>query len=74
MKMQLAIIALAGLLVPATAQEGINIKATTLETIDGPPGYQTVMLIAELAPNTCAGRLAHPGVETSYMLDGRIHT
>jgi hypothetical protein len=28
------------------------IKATTFETIDSPPGYQTVMLIAELAPLT----------------------
>jgi quercetin dioxygenase-like cupin family protein len=54
----------------AQAPEGINIKATTLGTSDSPPGYETVMLIAELAPNTCSGRLTHPGVETSYILEG----
>jgi quercetin dioxygenase-like cupin family protein len=56
----------------AQVPEGINIKATTLEIIDSPPGYQTVMLIADLAPNTCSGRLTHPGVETSYMLEGEF--
>jgi quercetin dioxygenase-like cupin family protein len=54
----------------AQVPEGINIKATALEIIDSPPGYQTVMLIADLAPNTCSGRLTHPGVETLYMLEG----
>jgi quercetin dioxygenase-like cupin family protein len=56
----------------AQVPEGINIKATTLGTIESSPGYETVMLIAELAPNTCAGRLTHPGVETSYMLEGEF--
>jgi quercetin dioxygenase-like cupin family protein len=54
----------------AQVPEGINIKATPLGTIDSPPGYETVMLIAEIAPNTCSGRLTHPGVETSYILEG----
>jgi quercetin dioxygenase-like cupin family protein len=60
------------ILAPAAAQEIriLNTKATTLGTIDSPPGYQTVMLIAEVPPNTCGGRLTHPGIETSYILEG----
>jgi quercetin dioxygenase-like cupin family protein len=45
----------------AEAQEGI--KRTPLGTIDSPPGYQSVMGYAELAPNTCGGRHSHPGSE-----------
>jgi hypothetical protein len=59
------------ILAPAVAQEIriLNTKATTLGTIDSPPGYQTVMLIAEVPPNTRGGRLTHPGIETSYILE-----
>jgi hypothetical protein len=39
-------------LAPAMAQEGI--KRTPLGTIDFPPGYQSVMGLAEIAPNTCS--------------------
>jgi quercetin dioxygenase-like cupin family protein len=28
------------------------------------------MGIAEIAPGTCAGRHTHPGIETSYILEG----
>jgi quercetin dioxygenase-like cupin family protein len=55
---------------PATAQEGV--KRTMLGTIDSSPGYQTVMGIAEIAPNTCAGRHTHPGIETTYILEGEL--
>jgi quercetin dioxygenase-like cupin family protein len=72
MKMQLATVILAGLLVPATAQDGLKIKRTPLTTIDFPPGYQTIMGIAEVTPNDCGGRLTHPGVETSYVLEGSL--
>jgi quercetin dioxygenase-like cupin family protein len=72
MKMQLATVILAGLLVPAIAQEGLKIKRTPLGTIDSPPGYQTVTGLAEIAPNTCGGRLTHPGIETSYILEGEL--
>jgi quercetin dioxygenase-like cupin family protein len=30
------------------------------------------MGIAEVAPNDCGGRLTHPGVETSYILEGNL--
>ena len=53
---------------PVTAQQGLI--RTTLGTMDFPLGYQTVMVLAELAPNTCAGRHTHPGIETAYFLEG----
>ena len=61
-------IILPAFLIPALAQQGI--KRTPLGTMDFPPGYQTVMGFAELSPNTCGGRHTHPGIETSYILEG----
>ena len=63
-------IASVGLMGPTTAQEGI--KRTELGTMDFPPGYQTVKGIAEIAKGTCSGRHTHPGIETSYILEGEV--
>ena len=63
-------IAAAGLMAPATGQEGI--KRTELGTMDFPLGYQTVKGIAEIARGTCSGRHTHPGIETSYVLEGEV--
>jgi len=46
------------------AAAGTNAFAQTrtpLQTIDFPPGYETVAVIAELEPGSCTGRHAHPG-------------
>ncbi len=59
------------LLAPVFAQQS-NIKRTPLQTVDFPAGFQTVSGIAEVAAGTCAGRHTHPGVETSYVLEGDI--
>ena len=61
-------IALPALLTPVLARQ--SIKRTPLGTIDFPPGYQTVMGIAEVAPGTCVGRHTHPGNSNSYVLEG----
>jgi quercetin dioxygenase-like cupin family protein len=45
-------------------------KRTTLQTIDFPPGYETVSVIAELQPGNCTGRHTHPGAESAYVLEG----
>jgi quercetin dioxygenase-like cupin family protein len=63
-----SLIAGAGLMASATAQEGI--KRTPLGTMDFPPGYQTVKVYGEIAKGTCADRHTHPGIETSYILEG----
>jgi quercetin dioxygenase-like cupin family protein len=38
--------------------------------MDFPPGYQTVKGYAEIAKGSCSGRHTHPGIETSYILEG----
>ena len=45
-------------------------KRTTLQTIDFPPGYETVSVIAELESGSCTGRHTHPGAESAYVLEG----
>jgi quercetin dioxygenase-like cupin family protein len=73
MKLATGLVAAIGIVVPAflmsaLAQQGI--KRTPLGTMDFPPGFQTMMGFAEIAPGTCGGRHTHPGIETSYILDG----
>jgi len=67
-----AIAALAAMFVVASAAAQSTIKRTPLQTNDFPPGYTTVTAIAEVAPGNCAGRHTHPGIETSYVMDGEI--
>jgi quercetin dioxygenase-like cupin family protein len=53
------------------AQQG-PLKRTILQTGDFPPGYQTVMVIAEMEPGTCSGWHTHPGLESAYFLEGVV--
>jgi quercetin dioxygenase-like cupin family protein len=62
--------ALPASLASVLAQEGL--KRTPLGTTDFPPGYQTVMGVAQIAPGTCAGHHTHPGIESSYIVEGEI--
>jgi quercetin dioxygenase-like cupin family protein len=48
------------------------LKRTTLQSFDFPPGYETVSVIAEIAPGNCSGRHTHPGIETAYVLEGEL--
>ena len=57
--------------VSAFAQQS-TIKRTPLQTVDFPPGFNVVSAIAEITPGNCAGRHTHPGVESSYVLEGAI--
>jgi quercetin dioxygenase-like cupin family protein len=59
-----AVLAFAG---PAAAQ---GIKRTPLQDVKYPSGHHIVTVIAEIAPNTLAGRHTHPGVDTGYVIDG----
>jgi quercetin dioxygenase-like cupin family protein len=58
-------------IVSAFAQQS-TIKRTPLQTVDFPPGFNVVSAIAEITPGNCAGRHTHPGVESSYVLEGAI--
>jgi quercetin dioxygenase-like cupin family protein len=76
MKMKLAttlvtttfFLTLPSLLAPLTAQQGFT--GTTIQTVEGPPGYQTVTAVGQFSPGSCAGRHTHPGIENSYILEG----
>ena len=57
--------------VSAVAQQSA-IKRTPLQTVDFPPGFNVVSAIAEIAPGNCAGRHTHPGVESTYVMEGAI--
>ena len=66
-----AAVALAAALVPATAQQS-NIKRTMLQTVEFPPGFTTVSALVEVAPRGCAGSHTHPGVESTYVMEGEV--
>jgi quercetin dioxygenase-like cupin family protein len=55
----------------AAAQEPPPIKRIPLQKFDVPgAGYETVVGIAEIAPNVDIGRHSHPGIESGYVLEG----
>jgi len=58
--------------VSAVAQQQSAVKRTVLQTVDFPPGFNVVSAVAEIAPGNCAGRHTHPGVESTYVMDGEI--
>ena len=47
-------------------------KRTPLQKSDYPEGHATIMQLVEIAPNTPIARHTHPGVETSYVLEGGL--
>jgi quercetin dioxygenase-like cupin family protein len=58
---------------PAMTQQTANIKRTPLQKFDVPgTNYETVIGIAEIAPNVSIGRHTHPGPESGFMLDGEM--
>jgi len=53
------------------AQQAPPIKRTPLQKFDVPgTNYETVIGLAEIAPNVSVGRHTHPGPESGYVLDG----
>jgi quercetin dioxygenase-like cupin family protein len=56
---------------PAAATQTANIKRIPLQKFDVPgTDRETVIGIAEIAPNASIGRHTHPGMESGYVLDG----
>lgn len=47
-------------------------KRTVLSVQNFPPGYRTMKLLAENAPGSCSGRHSHPGIESSYLIEGEM--
>jgi quercetin dioxygenase-like cupin family protein len=58
---------------PAMTQQTQNIKRTPLQKFEVPgTNFETVIGIAEIAPNVSIGRHTHPGPESGYMLEGEM--
>ena len=56
---------------PAATNQTQNIKRTPLQRFDVPgTAYETVIGIAEIAPNVAVGRHTHPGPESGYLIAG----
>jgi quercetin dioxygenase-like cupin family protein len=54
---------------PATTSGGVTRKI--LSKTDGPaPGYETIIMEVTLEPGVAIGRHTHPGIESSYVLEG----
>jgi|SRR5215813_5730665 len=70
-KIVLASLLGATIIVPAAAQAQ-GITRQIMQTTEFPAGYTTVTGIATIAAGSCAGPHFHPGLETSYMLEGEI--
>jgi quercetin dioxygenase-like cupin family protein len=66
----LTVVAVTGAGVAIAQQSGI--KRTPLQKLDFPAGYNTVTAIAEVPAGGAAGRHAHPGAETGYVLEGEL--
>jgi quercetin dioxygenase-like cupin family protein len=64
--------AIAPVVVASALAQQATIKRTPLQTVDFPPGFNVVSAIAEITPGNCAGRHSHPGVESSYVMEGAI--
>jgi quercetin dioxygenase-like cupin family protein len=66
--------ALAVLISPVPAQQAApasTIKRIPLQRFDVPAtGYETIIGIAEIAPNVAIGRHTHPGPESGYVMEG----
>ncbi len=72
-------LSLAGLAPPTAAQQATptaasqpqTIKRTPLQRFDVPgTAFETVIGIAEIAPNVGVGRHTHPGPESGYLMEG----
>jgi len=56
---------------PPAATSGI--KRKILSQMDGPaPGYVTIIAEAEVEPGATVARHTHPGVESAYVIEGRL--
>jgi quercetin dioxygenase-like cupin family protein len=56
---------------PAATGQTQSIKRIPLQRFDVPgTAYETVIGIAEIAPNVSIGRHSHPGPESGYVIEG----
>ena len=71
----LVAMALGALATIATAQTppaNDPIKRTPLQKTEYPDGHFTYLMLIDIQPNATIVRHTHPGIETSYILEGEI--
>ena len=57
----------------ASAQTTPGVTRKILSQTDGPmPGYVTIIAEAEIEPGILVARHTHPGIESSYILEGNL--
>src|SRR5882724_9351866 len=66
-----AVFSAAIILFVTAAGSAVAQKRTVLQSIDFPPGYEILSVIAELEPGQCTGRHSHPGAESAYVMEGQ---
>jgi hypothetical protein len=68
-----AICTAAGFIATDAAAQGDGVTRTTLSQMDGPtPGYVTIIMQVDLAPNASLPRHTHPGIESGYVAEGGV--
>ncbi|HLJ70591.1 MAG TPA: cupin domain-containing protein [Roseiarcus sp.] len=67
-----ALCALSGFAATAAEAAGpAGLKRTILQRTDGPaPGYETLVVAIEIEPGFQVARHTHPGIESSYVIEG----
>ena len=72
-----ALCAIGGFIATGASAQGAKPAATPgvtrkiLSKIDGPaPGYETLLVEATIEPGIPVGRHTHPGIESTYVLEG----
>ena len=71
-----AICAVTGFIASEASAQGAppavpGVKRTILSQMDGPmPGYVTINMLVEIDPGVTVARHTHPGIESSYVLEG----
>ena len=71
-----AICAVTGFIASEASAQGASppvpgVKRTILSQMDGPmPGYVTINMEVEIDPGVTVARHTHPGIESSYVLEG----
>jgi quercetin dioxygenase-like cupin family protein len=64
-----ATVAVAQTMTPPTSDP---IKRTPLQKTEYPDGHATYVMMIEVQPNSTIARHTHPGIETSYVLEGEL--
>ena len=68
-----ALCAVAGFVAAGAEAQTAGVKRTILKQTDGPmDGYVTINVRAEIEPGAMVARHTHPGVESTYLVEGAL--